>query len=58
MTHWIENVAIELAKRDTEEHVIASGTSIERRLKQYGLQTTTTHSEKFHILYLNLTTNT
>ena len=28
MTHWIENVAIELAKRDTEEHVIASGTSI------------------------------
>ncbi len=28
MTHWIENIADELAKRDVEEHVIASGTSI------------------------------
>ena len=28
MTHWIENIANELSKRDVEEHVIASGTSI------------------------------
>ena len=28
MTHWIENIADELMKRDVEEHVIASGTSI------------------------------
>ena len=28
MTHWIENIATELAERDVEEHVIASGTSI------------------------------
>lgn len=28
MTHWIENIADELAKKDVEEHVIASGTSI------------------------------
>ena len=28
MTHWIENIATELAKRDVDEHVIASGTSI------------------------------
>ena len=28
MTHWIENIASELAKRDVEEHIIASGTSI------------------------------
>ena len=28
MTHWIENIATELAKRDVEEHIIASGTSI------------------------------
>lgn len=28
MTHWIENIADELSKRDVEEHVIASGTSI------------------------------
>ena len=31
MTHWIENIADELAKRDVEEHVIASGTSILER---------------------------
>ena len=51
MTHWIENIANELSKMDVEEHIIASGTSIsgsihmkkEKRLKQYGLQMTTTH---------------
>ena len=78
MTHWIENVAIELAKRDTEEHVIASGTSISgsihignscdifvangigKKLREMGKKAKTIwiHSEKFHILYLNLTTNT
>ena len=29
-----------------------------KKPKQYGLQMTTIHSEKYHILYLNLTTNT
>ena len=28
MTHWIENIASELAKKDVKEHIIASGTSI------------------------------
>ena len=28
MKHWIENIAEELSKRDTDKHVIASGTSI------------------------------
>ena len=28
MKHWIENIADELSKRDVDEHVIASGTSI------------------------------